>query len=236
MSVANGIRSCTDTAEMSWIAPQLRPFADGVGSFVPPVFDAYARLLHPAEGEGGSPIRWAEVAAWSGGTIHALVQWMPMARGRLATTARPFVAPPADGRLTPDTLAALCDLLASHTATPDLCYFGVWEGYGWVPQEARPPAHLELPERTHLMFRGPLGSVQEIGSHLGGFFRQESPSLMFPSDRSWFVATEVDLDSTYVGGSRELIGAILEDERLEAWPVSPTDPIDAGSDPINRSA
>jgi hypothetical protein len=78
--------------------------------------------------------------------------------------------------------------------------------------------------------------VQEIGSEVGGFFRQESPSLIFPADRSWFVATEVDFDSTYLGGSQELVDAVVADQRLEAWPVSATDPTDAGSDPINRFA
>jgi hypothetical protein len=37
-----------------------------------------------------------------------------------------------------------------------------------------------------------------------------------------------------VGGSTGLIGELLADERLEAWPVSASDPIDAGSDLINR--
>jgi hypothetical protein len=202
---------------------------------VPPVFEAYARLLHPAEGPHGQPIRWAGVAAWSGGTIHALVQWVPMARERgLTPSAPPFLAAPADGRLLPATLAALCEVLAAHTTTPDECYFGVWEGYGRVGPGARFAAHLDLPERTHLMFRGALSDVQEIGSRVGGFFRQESPSLMFPADRSWFVATEVDFDSTYLGGSQELVDAVVADQRLEAWPVSATDPTDAGSDPINR--
>jgi hypothetical protein len=237
MTIGDGIRPCIDASEMSWIAPALRPFADGVGSWVPPVFEAYARLLHPAKGPHHSPIRWAEVAAWSGGTIHALVQWVPMARERgSAPSAPPFLAAPADGKLLPATLGALCDVLAGYTTTPGECYFGVWEGWGLLPDEVKRAARLDLPERGHFMFRGALSDVQEIGSDFGGFFRQQSPSIMFPADRSWFVATEVDFDSTYVGGSRELIGAIVADERLEAWPVSATDPTDAGSDPINRFA
>jgi hypothetical protein len=236
MSAGDHIRPCADTSEMSWVAPDLRPFADGIGSLVPRVFEAYARLLHPAEGERDSPIRWSAVAAWSGGVVHALAEFEPMARPRgPAPSARPYVKPPADGRLAPATLAALCDVLADHTTTPDQCYFGVWEGYGWIPQAARSAARLELPERTHLMFRGPLSRVADIGSHLGGWFRQESPSIIFPADRSWFTATDVDLDSTFVGGSRDLIGALLGDDRLEAWPASPTDPITAASDRINRS-
>jgi hypothetical protein len=69
---------------------------------------------------------------------------------------------------------------------------------------------------------------------MGGYFRQQAPHLLWPADRSWFVAGDTDLDSTYLGGSSELIGELLVDARLEAWPVSATDPIDAGSDLINR--
>lgn len=48
------------------------------------------------------------------------------------------------------------------------------------------------------------------------------------------MAGDTDLDSTYLGGSTELIRELLADERLEAWPVSASDPIDAGSDSVNR--
>jgi hypothetical protein len=35
-----------------WIAERLGPFAEGVTSVVPAGFDAYARILHPAEEPG----------------------------------------------------------------------------------------------------------------------------------------------------------------------------------------
>jgi len=43
---------------------------------------------------------------------------------------------------------------------------------------------------------------------------------MVPADRAWCVATEIDFAWTYVGGSRELIDAILADARLEAVETS----------------
>lgn len=36
----------------------------------------------------------------------------------------------ADGYLPDDELASLCDVLARHTATPEQCFFGLWDGYG----------------------------------------------------------------------------------------------------------
>lgn len=59
-------------------------------------------------------------------------------------------------------------------------------------------------------------------------------NLFWPGDRAWCVATEIDLDSTYVGGSVELIADLLADPRLEAFPAEVTDDVTAGSDEINR--
>ena len=235
MSIGRGVSPCGDTEAADWIEPRLLSFASGVGALVPPVFDAYARILHPAQAEDGSPVRWGAIAAWSGGTVHSLAQFTPMSRLRgSGLSDRPFRTPPPDGDCPPATMAALRDVLARHTATPELCYFGVWEGYGWIPREASRAPRLELPNRTYLLFRGPPSGVVDIGFWLGDHFGQQSPDLLWPADRTWFVARDTDLDSTYLGGSAELIRELLADERLEAWPVSATDPIDAGSDLINR--
>lgn len=49
----------------------------------------------------------------------------------------------------------------------------------------------------------------------------------------WFVATEIDLNSTYVGGSPAAIAELLASPQLAAYPVSPGDPIDSSSDAVN---
>lgn len=64
---------------------------------------------------------------------------------------------------------------------------------------------------------------------------RESPNLIWPSDRRWLVASEIDLDSTFVGGSTELIETLLADRRFEAWRASPDDQIAAGSDVVNMA-
>lgn len=37
-----------------------------------------------------------------------------------------------DGHLPAAELQACCDVLARHTATPDECFFGLWDGYGEI--------------------------------------------------------------------------------------------------------
>ena len=59
-----------ETRQASGIGERLAPFdASVVTSLVPGGFEAYARVLHPAEEplHGGDwVVRWTEVAAWSG--------------------------------------------------------------------------------------------------------------------------------------------------------------------------
>ena len=64
-------------------------------------------------------------------------------------------------------------------------------------------------------------------------FAQQPPALIWPADRAWFVAGDVDLDSTYVGGTAALITALLGHPGLEGWAVDATDDVSLGSDAIN---
>ncbi|ALO98190.1 hypothetical protein SHL15_7177 [Streptomyces hygroscopicus subsp. limoneus] len=51
----------------------------------------------------------------------------------------------------------------------------------------------------------------------------ELPDLWWPQDRAWIVGGDVDLVSTYVGGSPELVADLLAAADLEAHPVSDGD-------------
>jgi hypothetical protein len=64
----------------------------------------------------------------------------------------------------------------------------------------------------------------------------QSPNLWWPDDRAWCVATEIDLMSTYVGGSHRCVRAVLDRPELEAAAVESSDGIAADSDAVNPSA
>jgi hypothetical protein len=113
---------------------------------------------------------------------------------------------PLRGELEPSLLRALVAHLAARTATPDDCGLGTWEGWGDL--DVSPfGATLELPLRTYLLAEGPIARALELG---------RSPNLLWPRDRAWFPATEIDFDSTLVGGDRDLADAILADPLIEA--------------------
>ncbi len=96
---------------------------------------------------------------------------------------------------------------------------------------------LELPGRRHLLLTGTLDDVVALAGATtisgrpvpGG----RTPSLLWSDNRSWYVATEVDFDSTLVGGPHRLIEALLADDTLEAFEVSETDSLMIDGDQVN---
>jgi hypothetical protein len=236
MSIDWRLQAVPNDCDTSWILDAVLPFETfAVGSLIPLVFEAYGRILHPALGRDGAPVRWDEVAAWSGRTAHPLAEFdlLAVPRGEPVGPA-PFEHRPTDGALPPEALIALSQGLAAHTTTPDSCFVGVWEGYGWIKAWEGRTLRLPLQERIHFVFSGPLGAAAELGwTNTNGSFVREAPSLIWPADRAWFVSSDVDQDSTFVGGSSALLAALQADPRLEAWPVMPTDPITAGTDTLN---
>jgi hypothetical protein len=58
------------------------------------------------------------------------------------------------------------------------------------------------------------------------WFNHQSPSLFWPTDHAWTVATGVDFDTTLVGGSRKLIDDIVDSPRLEALHIDPAAPFE----------
>ncbi len=63
--------------------------------------------------------------------------------------------------------------------------------------------------------------------------RYQSASLWWPDDQAWCVATEVDFESTYIGGMRNCIEAVVKDSRLEALVIDPRQGVTWESDRIN---
>ena len=52
-------------------------------------------------------------------------------------------------------------------------------------------------------------------------------------DRAWFLGSEIDFDSTLVGGSRQLIDEILGAPQFEAWEIGPRDYLTYDADHVN---
>jgi len=63
-----------------------------------------------------------------------------------------------------------------------------------------------LPDRTYYLMAGPVAAVAGLRDPSTGHWL--NPDLFWPDDRRWFVATDVDFWSLYVGGSNDLIAEL----------------------------
>jgi hypothetical protein len=224
-----GVELVHDTAPAGWIEERLpRHSWATVGSIVPEGFSAYVRVLHPAyrgSWDRLEAVRWSEVAERSGRQAHRLMQF-----GRIANIGDdPNSHPswgqrPLDGTLPTEVSDRLLPILGASTSTPHACWFCLWDGFGDINQrhyEGVP--RVVTPGRTYLLLRGPIDTIRSFG---------QTPNIVWPEDRAWCLAIEIDLDSTYVGGSEECIERVLR-PALEAFPAYPADRVDVGSDDLN---
>ncbi len=243
-----GMAWSDEIGQASWIGERLAPFgAYTVASVIPAGFESYARVLHPAEEPlhgGDRVVRWAEVAAWSGLPLRPDSQFHSIALPQVRPEAdAPWHSQgPHQGSLYPPDALVLADILRAWTTTPQQCWFCVWDGYGWdgvymtasdgtdapapgpgfgrlpdpVPAAVRDGPRVELPNRDYLLYRGPVEAALATVSLSGG---DQVANLWWPQDRAWFVATEIDLAWTYVGGPAGLIGQLISEARIEALPA-----------------
>jgi hypothetical protein len=98
-------------------------------------------------------------------------------------------------------------------------------GSGLLPAEVVNGETLNLPGRAYYLFNAApqfyrhAEWVDQAPWHHSPQFPQ-SPSILWPADRSWVMVTEIDFDSTVVAGSRELVSALVRDPAIEALPLN----------------
>lgn len=189
------INPATSAADAAWVTDGTTPPQFSIGGMVPVSFPAYARVFHSVY-----PDTWASVAEEAGVVLTPTTQWEDI---KVSLTGEPTLHTPRKGTLQAVELSRLATILHTHTRTAEDCWFGVWEGWGDV---SPPPtfAVIRWLLRDLFLLRGSVFDAP--------FASARGATIWWPSDRSWFVATEVDFDSTIVAGSSEAIAAILSSE------------------------
>ena len=217
-------------------------------------WEAYCRLFHPLDDSPDAPrwadiAKTHGHTMHAGAQWDVISHDEPGS----AFDGRGYTGEPLVGQLQPHTLTTLIGILGGHTMTPDRCWFALWEGWGWMHEgahstllarnddgvdgdddAARPPDEWQLdltgptfslPGRTFHLFVGPIEAATRTGSWVTPtWFDPQSPSLSWPADHTWCVATEVDHDSTLIGGTQQLIDAITDHPSLEALAIDPYEP------------
>lgn len=223
-----------DLRPADWLIARVHDFAVNVGSLVPFGFAGYARVLHPAYRMGRGvevPVRWGEIAKANGKALHAHVQF-----GSLTGSEQPGLwdREPDEGSLPAAAATRLAAVLGRHTTTPAVCWFAVWDGWADLPSELSDAPTFKLPGRRYVLLRGPIDAAAESLAY-GEVPDDRSANLWWPSDHGWCVATDIDLDSTYIGASAAAIAELLAARDLEVLPVRLTDRI-TGDGNVNGEA
>ena len=207
-----------DLSSSDPVVATLEPWSsDGLrlSSFMPEGLESYVRVLHPFfDRDRVSPRRWQDVAADAGEELGPGTMLMDIAD--LSDPDRL----PRRGWVPQVICGSLMRLLNARTTRPDVCWFAVWSGWGIFSDaelEGTPLIHEPHGNtgRSYLLFRGPVEaacSFEPDGLPI-------SPSLWWPDDHAWAVVTEIDGYSTYVGGDRVTVDAILGREELESIEV-----------------
>ena len=140
---------------------------------------------------------------------------------------------PQRGSIPERECRTLVEVLRGFSSTPGSCRFCLWEGYGNIDTRLyKASSRVRAPGRDYLLFRGPIDAIMAFLAGDGPFWG-DSPNIWWPEDRSWCVATDIDLLDTYVGGSKECIEAVLRNPDLEALPTTSDAQLDLGGDAIN---
>lgn len=188
---------CLDTTPADWIARSSLPWQRLV-TFGPAGFERYGRLrllpdpAHPAQSE-------AEAGA----------------------------GPEADARHRADQLPVLLEVLAGHTSTPEDCCSCVWTGSAHAPSPPPPGVpQVVVPHRAYWLFRGPLRETGAWDTAEGwpGPVRlgAADPAFVWPRDRAWCVALDVDPHWAGVGCSAAALDSLVSDPRLDVVAADPT--------------
>ena len=191
-----------------------RGYPQVVRDLVPDHFQAYARLLHPFW-LNGRRLRWQELASVHGCPMTPTMRVEDLLVTTLKEARRAGLAV-GGGMMSPEMWETLGPILKRHSAS-EAVVFGIWEGRG-TPPSAPPDSLFSLPNRRYFLAEVPFtdSATSEVLQHM--------VHIGWPLDRSWFLNTDIDCCSTYVGGRSELVAELLDSSQLEVMPAELDDP------------
>jgi hypothetical protein len=211
----------------------LRGFAESVLSIVPDGFSAYVRLFHPASrctGDEWTPVPWTEIAEANRTRAHAGMQLNALTGSyHFMNHAQPgvFDDAPEVGSLPSELTAPLAATLSRHRTTGESLVVRALERPCDYARRRTPRAHIPPSARNYYLLAGWVEAVSETSTEQSHY---QSPNLWWPDDHAWCVATEIDLNTTYIGCDDACLDEILALPEVEALPIDPATGIDYRSD------
>ena len=206
----------TDVSHGVWISSTRRRGEPGtVAALVPAVFEAYARVLHPAvryAGDDDVEVPWAEVAAHNGTAATRSCEWDALTHGPVDSQPPVWDDGPSEGHLPVAVASRLAAVLAPpHRHAGRLPASGAGTGSATTCRAPTVPPRLLLRGGQDVVLVR--GTVADAVRNLAPEPHEQSANLWWPADRAWCVVTDIDLRSTYVGGSAACIAELIAARR-----------------------
>lgn len=117
---------------------------------------------------------------------------------------------------------------------------------GILSREISEGPRLQLPGRGYVLFSAAPRAFADPDWILDAAWRDrmaeehgfapsaQAPNILWPDDRAWIMASDIDVDSTIVGGSAALITALCATEGVEALAVPEGADLTWDADEVNR--
>lgn len=171
-------------------------------------------------GTSGAP--WWQVVGFgpAGFETYARLRYIP--DPATPGSAEPDVELPADHPHDFDQARAAMAVLAAWTSTPQDCWFAVWEGCSGSLELPTGLPLLELPHRRYGLLRGRLAELAGWEETLRTGL-DAPPAFVWPADRRWCFASDVDPHWAGIGAEEAAVRALLMEPGLDVVRADPAE-------------
>jgi hypothetical protein len=198
--------------EPSMNAEQTRWLQDAIdwqrGSWsliLPTHFDAYVRI-YPTVEVGGRRVKWRNLLPDLGRI------WSEDIYGReLFDSVNEASRRKCDeGSLSLDAAVELAHCLGPVSSSK--WYFAYWNGFGDLVKGINQGCTFGLPGREYFLHEG---GAECLTLSAVAYPWYQSANIVWPADRSWCLAMEIDFFTAYMGCSRSVADLLLSNKRIE---------------------
>lgn len=112
-------------------------------------------------------------------------------------------------------------LVSERLAPSTTMFAGIWRGStSFQGSDAELPT-ITLGLRDQVLFRITLSALLGVDKESSREIL-EFPGILWPEDMSWYLSTDIDYNSTIVGGTTDFIDSIIAQASIEAVAISPS--------------